>query len=67
MLVLGHGAAGKTSLLNAIQQTLLKKKVTELTNTESTIGFDELQIQLPDKVRYSIYDFAGTEYITSNL
>lgn len=59
LMVLGHGAAGKTSLLNALNSALNKQKIKDLSFTESTIGFDEIQMELPDKVRYIVFDFAG--------
>lgn len=61
MFVLGHGAAGKTTLLRALNYFIAKQKIPEdiLTLTPSTIGFDSIELKLPDKVKYNVFDFAG--------
>jgi GTPase SAR1 family protein len=65
--VLGHGAAGKTSLLNAMQQIVTGKKVKNLSQTESTIGFDASELKISSNIKFAIFDFAGQlEYITTH-
>jgi GTPase SAR1 family protein len=64
---LGHGAAGKTSLLNAMQQIVSGKKVKDLSNTASTIGFDASELKISSNIKYTVFDFAGQlEYLTTH-
>lgn len=57
-MLLGHGAAGKTTLIDAIQNSI-NKKSTGLSNTESTIGYDEKDLKLSNDINFRVFDFAG--------
>jgi len=67
LLLLGHGAAGKTSLLQILNQN--QKMKGDLPDTMSTIGFDivELVLSKAGDFKFLAHDFAGQiEYMTTH-